>query len=737
MFNLAFSFSYIINPTIYLIKIPFNHYINMSDQPICPNCSNPGFYNLPKTKDKFFCAEHRSKGMVKVLTMYCRHSDCLLKPNFNYKDKKKPTYCGKHKLQNMCNTSTRWCLEPGCEKSASYGLTKTDYKYCTDHKKEGMISRYACKHEGCTKHPSYGPPKTNRKIYCAKHAPKGMTCAYTACKFGGCDEYAIFGYSKPATCCIHHKKEDMINVYNNCMEHNCKDNANYNYPNVRPAVYCAKHKKDGMINTHKKACIMKNCNTSASFKDENGILKYCSKHKTDKCVIRNKKCVHPGCTTIPSYGYKDGKSQYCASHKTDEMIRLKHRTCQHDKCTKIPHFNKPGELLAIYCSEHAPKGYVDIKNKKCEYSGCKKRPCYGYIKDRKQIRCASHKEDGMINIKRKKCKHTECNNTPSYGYTGTKTRIYCSIHKLKGMTDVSRVLCSYNNCLIQPIFNYKGQKSGKYCNKHKEDGMIDVTNTYCIICEKIQARYGLPGGKRTHCYTHKLDGMIANPRKKCINLGCNEIAIYGVGGAKHCESHMEQGEINYVERRCKSCQLLAILDSNNNCQFCDPNEQNRAALAKQRRVKQYLDSHNITYSSYDRPINASICGKERPDFMFESTAGSHYVILEVDENQHFGRPEDCECTRMVNISQSLGMPTIFIRYNPDSFKFKDKKKDPTFSTRMKILADTIKYATALSPEKLQDVGYCSMRKLFFNGKEEDTGYHTVLEFDDNYNILKT
>ena len=42
-------------------------------------------------------------------------------------------------------------------------------------------------------------------------------------------------------------------------------------------------------------------------------------------------------------------------------------------------------------------------------------------------------------------------------------------------------------------------------------------------------------------------------------------------------------------------------------------------------------------------------------------------MLEVDEDQHAGRPELCECTRMVNVSQDLGRVTFWVRYNPDRY----------------------------------------------------------------------
>lgn len=72
--------------------------------------------------------------------------------------------------------------------------------------------------------------------------------------------------------------------------------------------------------------------------------------------------------------------------------------------------------------------------------------------------------------------------------------------------------------------------------------------------------------------------------------------------------------------------------------------------------------------SYDSAINYTTCqDKTRPDFMFDTLNHTHYVIVEVDENQHSGRLEACECTRMVNITQSNQRPTLFIRYNPDEY----------------------------------------------------------------------
>jgi hypothetical protein len=55
--------------------------------------------------------------------------------------------------------------------------------------------------------------------------------------------------------------------------------------------------------------------------------------------------------------------------------------------------------------------------------------------------------------------------------------------------------------------------------------------------------------------------------------------------------------------------------------------------------------------SSDKVVNEGECLKYRPDFVFAGE--KHYVILEVDENQHRNYEELCECTRMKNIAEEL------------------------------------------------------------------------------------
>lgn len=87
----------------------------------------------------------------------------------------------------------------------------------------------------------------------------------------------------------------------------------------------------------------------------------------------------------------------------------------------------------------------------------------------------------------------------------------------------------------------------------------------------------------------------------------------------------------------------------------------------------YLDANEFEYISCDTIVEQGECFKYRPDFLID--CNTHFVVLEIDENQHKDRADECETVRMmINIFQSLGMPTKFIRYNPDKYRVNKERK---------------------------------------------------------------
>ena len=153
-------------------------------------------------------------------------------------------------------------------------------------------------------------------------------------------------------------------------------------------------------------------------------------------------------------------------------------------------------------------------------------------------------------------------------------------------------------------------------------------------------------------------------------------------------------------------------------QHCDPEVEKRVRLAKQKEIKDVFDASGLRYISYDRVIDNGWLGKERPDFLFD--AETHFVVVEVDEEQHRNAPCYCvgEQTRMVNISQILNgkteqpKPVVFIRYNPDSYK-PGNSRQVSNNNRKEKLKEWVTHFLRNKP-----IVFCSVIQLFFDGYED-------------------
>ena len=266
--------------------------------------------------------------------------------------------------------------------------------------------------------------------------------------------------------------------------------------------------------------------------------------------------------------------------------------------------------------------------------------------------------------------------------------------------------------------------------------MIDITSNKCNFEDcNIRATFGIPANTASKCFSHKEIGMIVNPRKRCSEINCNETSTYQDLNSKdrYCNSHAKSDSINLGNNKCSSCGLLDILYHDNLCTDCDPNKIKQYTHAKELAIKAVLDVNNFKYESHDKLIDKGECIKNRPDFIFD--ANTHFVILEVDENQHKQNAQECEHVRMLNIYQALGMPTIFIRYNPDDFKDdKNIKIDISKSKRIDILLKWLKQSLLEKENPLLTNDKIKILYLFYDGYNQAiTNYESLLK--DNINNL--
>jgi len=468
-----------------------------------------------------------------------------------------------------------------------------------------------------------------------------------------------------------------------CENDECKKQATFDIKDGK-GIFCTRHKTAEMTDVKNKSCEL--CGLQPAFNIVGQKPAFCSKHKTDEMInVKSKKCEYNGCNIInPVFNIKDSKTgKFCVTHKEEGMIDVKTKRCKYKGCDSMnPGFNISGSKTGKLCATHKEDGMVNVINKKCEYQGCNIISPVFNIKDSKTDKfCTTHKEDGMVNVKSKRCEL--CEKIPNFDIKGGKGR-FCATHKQKGMVDVKHISCEL--CEKRPTFDIKGGK-GRFCATHKQEGMIDVKHTLCELCEK-RAYYGKPGHQISHCFQHREKGMIRKPNAKCSN--CKELAIWGTNWTpKHCEIHKTEDDENLVERECISCNLLYVLDKTNKCENCNPESFLTARLAKQNALMDYLDALGLKGASTDTTVDGGICGKERPDRVYDF--GDKFVILECDEDQHKQRACLCEQTRMINIGQTFGgIPVYFIRWNPDNYCPESDKKNPEIlAKRHKLCGDLI------------------------------------------------
>jgi very-short-patch-repair endonuclease len=153
---------------------------------------------------------------------------------------------------------------------------------------------------------------------------------------------------------------------------------------------------------------------------------------------------------------------------------------------------------------------------------------------------------------------------------------------------------------------------------------------------------------------------------------------------------------------CASCGLLhsSVYD---NCHDC------RAGInrnGKENEVVQYLRKvTDLNWFEHDRVSadNISECGRYRPDIVYD--CGTHIVIVEVDEGQHKQYEKNCEEVRMNNITYGFGIPTVFIRFNPDTYVENGKKHDSSIKVRISPLRGWIRRFIEKIPEEMLTVKY--------------------------------
>jgi hypothetical protein len=381
---------------------------------------------------------------------------------------------------------------------------------------------------------------------------------------------------------------------------------------------------------------------------------YCTKHRLEGMVnVVTKRCAHEeGCgSPSPNFNFPGMKGGvYCKKHRKPGMVDVKHKRCVDERCTGTrPTFNFPGSKQAEYCKKHRKPGMENVVDtRRCADERCEgTRPSFNFPGSKGGVYCYDHKKPGMVNVVSQRCAHEEgCGSpTPSFNFPGMKGE-YCEKHRKPGMENVKHKRCADERCEgTIPSFNFPGLKGGVYCEKHQKPGMVDVVHKRCADkrCEGTRPSFNFPGSKGgVYCYDHKKSGMVNVVSKLCISDWCDT-----------------QSTKKY-DWYCVYCYVYLFPDK---------------PISKNYKTKEktVVDFVKTEFSDMDWVCNRRIqdgCSRRQPDLMLD--LGFQVVIIEVDENQH-RNGYSCENKRVMELSLDVGhRPIVFIRFNPDSYKIREK-----------------------------------------------------------------
>jgi len=292
------------------------------------------------------------------------------------------------------------------------------------------------------------------------------------------------------------------------------------------------------------------------------------------------------------------------------------------------------------------------------------------------------------------CKSKDCTKQATYNLKGMKAK-YCKKCSTPDMINIRNKMCI--KCgIIRPSFNFKGLKE-EYCKKCSSTDMIMIIKKMCIKCELFQPSYNIEGMKAEYCKKCSSTDMIDVVKKMCIK--CELIKpSYNFEGLKpeYCKNCSSPDMINVVSSKCSIlyCDKRQAIDKY--CAICyyntNPTKRPKRIKVKEEEVCNYIKTSfpelNVIYDQY--LIGDIGCIQSRPDILIH--LNKHSIIIECDEFQHSYYKDTCkEIIRIPKMQQELNRNLIVIRFNPDAYIDKNKKKVPScFAIDPKIGMNVIK-----------------------------------------------
>ena len=229
---------------------------------------------------------------------------------------------------------------------------------------------------------------------------------------------------------------------------------------------------------------------------------------------------------------------------------------------------------------------------------------FGFLK-KKPTHCDACRSDEMTRSYSEQC--LSCSKYASFGIE--KTRLtHCAKHKEESMLCWTSFACKCRKGF--KTYNYEGCEP-LFCSECKTQGMVILkSKKKCVVCQKTQARYGLDGGKASHCKKHKDDTMLFLASGACQ---CRKkIATYGHDGGKPicCRTCRTPEMVNVVTKKCVVCGIYNAvyaqcgLKNRTHCGTCKTPEM----VDPFRKICEVCHVKQASYGTVDgKPLRCFVC----------------------------------------------------------------------------------------------------------------------------------
>ena len=515
----------------------------------------------------------------------------------------------------------------------------------------------------------------------ARKKPATPRCAHPGC--GKVPSFNAPDQPRPLYCKTHITSIDMVNVKNRhfCAHEGCGTIPTRNFPGQTRGLMCLVHERPGMHDVTSQRCQFTGCKIRPSYNaptETRGIL--CKVHSEPGMInVRSEKCAHPGCGTEPSFNEPGRKSGlFCVVHKSATMVNVCSKLCEWPGCCTIPVFGAPGQS-ATRCFVHK-ENLINVRAPRCAFDGCDAvQPKYGVPGTKRGTHCAKHKGALMVLLKHQGCKHSkECTRMPTYAEPGEARATMCCVHRSPTMISVKIKKCQTPKCKESAEFAKTESDRPQFCSDHKPEGYVDVRR------EKLCGHDGCPDDYDLVYETTDDQGLVEQH--------------------KVCLAHAPPGYEASIKRLCKYCDIRD--DVPFVCRSCRQRS-HKKEYAVVRHLRRTID---VPFKYDESP--GFECTRKRPDIRFEMP--THDVIVEVDENQHRGYEESCECARISEIVGAIGgKSVVFIRYNPDTVRCNGARVHVTAADRIDLLVATVNAELA----KCHDEFCVRVVQLWFDSAE--------------------